>query len=75
MGAIKKELRSWNEMINVETLPADPTEFSFWVAANLPLEDNMKLDMLTMNCAVQRLRSQLSILLKVMQDRNDFLLT
>ncbi|XP_014676590.1 PREDICTED: protein cereblon-like isoform X2 [Priapulus caudatus] len=64
VAAIKKELRSWNEMINVDNLPIDPAMLSYWVTANLPLEDATRLEMLTINSAVQRLRALLAILLK-----------
>ena len=65
MERVKRELTSWNETLQVNKLPKDPTAFSFWVASNLPLDDHMKIRLLTINCAVQRLRYQLNILQKV----------
>lgn len=38
--------------------PSDPLEFSYWVTANLPLEDYQRLILLSFNHPVQRLRWQ-----------------
>lgn len=43
-------------------LPEDPTELSWWVAANLPLGDNLRAQLLGVDCAVQRLRLELTFL-------------
>lgn len=64
MDKIRHELRSWNNAIKVETIPSDPVNFSFWVAANMPLDDSLRLSLLSKNSAVQRLICQLDILKK-----------
>ncbi|CAH1784300.1 unnamed protein product, partial [Owenia fusiformis] len=62
MEKLKDELRSWNETIREENMPCDPTDFSFWVAGNAPLDDGMKLQLLTIDSTIQRLRCELSIM-------------
>mmetsp|Transcript_3330 Transcript_3330/g.3836 ORF Transcript_3330/g.3836 Transcript_3330/m.3836 type:complete len:334 (-) Transcript_3330:189-1190(-) len=42
----------------------DPISFSFWIAANLPLSETHKLDLLEMNNVVERLRFILASLVK-----------
>lgn len=44
--------------------PRRPGEFSYWVAANLPLENSQRLDFLALNCPTQRLRWLISVLSK-----------
>ena len=46
-------------------IPTDPVELSFWVAMNLPIDDAQRLKVLQMDCAVPRLRMELSLLKKV----------
>lgn len=65
MGRVKEELLSWNETLHPESMPADATEFSFWLAANLPLDDGLKLRLLRIDSAVQRLRFELSVMQRV----------
>ncbi|XP_049791902.1 protein cereblon [Schistocerca nitens] len=43
-------------------IPKDPVELSFWVAQNLPIVDEQRLRLLSINSAVQRLRLELCIL-------------
>lgn len=62
MSRIRKELQSWNETLKPESMPCDPSEFSFWVAANLLLDDAFRLHLLTIDSAIQRLRCELSIM-------------
>lgn len=40
-------------------------DFSFWVAANMPLDDSLRLQILSINCATERLRKELEIVRKV----------
>ena len=47
------------------SIPSDPVELSFWVAMNLPIDDAQRLRVLQMDCAVPRLRMELSLLKKV----------
>ena len=65
MQQVKKELMSWNETLKEENMPEDVSEFSFWVAGNLPLDDGLKLHLLRMDSPIQRLRCELSIMQKV----------
>ena len=65
MQQVRDELASWNETLRPEQVPTDPTELSFWVAGNLPLDDNLKLHLLTIDSAIQRLRCELSIMQRV----------
>jgi cereblon len=44
--------------------PSRAAEFSYWVAANLPLEDSQRVEFLSINCPIQRLRWLLSVLKK-----------
>uniref|UniRef100_A0A0B6Z8Q2 Protein cereblon n=1 Tax=Arion vulgaris TaxID=1028688 RepID=A0A0B6Z8Q2_9EUPU len=56
---IKAELHSW-----CPSLPPDPVDLSFWVAHNLPVNDEMRLRLLAFDSVVQRLRFGLSIIRK-----------
>ena len=65
MTKVREELQSWNETLKEENMPKDPTDFSFWVAGNLPLDDGLKLHLLRIDSAIQRLRCELSIMQRV----------
>ena len=65
MREVQEELKSWNDTLNPDKLPKDPTDFSYWVAGNLPLDDRLKLHLMTIDCAQQRLRCELSIMKRV----------
>ncbi len=65
MQRVRTEIQSWNEMLKENQMPTDPVDFSYWVASNLPLDDSLKLHLLKMDSAVQRLRCELSIMQKV----------
>ena len=45
--------------------PKDPSQFSYWVASNLPLEDSQRLQFLSLDCPIQRLRWLLSICMNI----------
>lgn len=62
---IKEELKSWNNSLKLELLPTDATEFSYWVTHNLPLDNHRRINLLQMDCPIQRLRKQLEIMQKV----------
>ena len=47
---------------NMSAVPSDPTELSWWVTSNLPLQDRLRTRMLELNCPVQRLRLAVSFL-------------
>lgn len=53
-----------NEDMQDTSSPQKPSEFSYWVAANLPLENSQRLDLLSLDCPIQRLRWELSVLEK-----------
>ena len=61
---IKKELRCWDSSNKMNLTPQDPVQFSFWVAGNLPVDDSLRLYLLSIKCANQRLRAELAILKK-----------
>ena len=46
-------------------IPREPKELSFWLAANLPLDDKHKFKLLEFSCAIRRLRYQISLLEQV----------
>ncbi|XP_015764904.1 PREDICTED: protein cereblon-like isoform X2 [Acropora digitifera] len=64
MEFIKKELKSWSDTLCLDNVPKTPTEFSFWVAANMPLDDDLRLQVLGIDCPTQRLRRELEIVRK-----------
>ncbi len=43
-------------------IPFDPTELSFWLAQNLTMDDTIRLQILKLDCPVQRLRFELTLL-------------
>lgn len=45
-------------------IPEDPTELSFWVAQNLPLDDNERIILLNHDCAIPRLQWEIKYLVK-----------
>ena len=47
---------------SISSVPTHPTQLSWWVTTNLPLEDKMKNTLLSLNSPVQRLRVTLSFL-------------
>ncbi|CAD5124891.1 DgyrCDS13143 [Dimorphilus gyrociliatus] len=56
---IAKELKSW---LRVETMPEDPVAFSFWASQNIPVDDQLKLKLLSQHSVVRRLRMIVSII-------------
>ncbi|ESO85229.1 hypothetical protein LOTGIDRAFT_195998 [Lottia gigantea] len=59
---ILKELRSWNDSLNEAEIPKTATELSFWLAQNLPLDDTIRLRLLSYDSPVQRLRYELHVM-------------
>ena len=45
-----------NKSSSKSKAPNKPCEFSYWVAANLPLEDSQRMELLSFSCSIQRLR-------------------
>lgn len=64
MQRTKQELHKWNETLRPENMPQDPIELSYWVTQNLPLDDGLRVNLLSIDSAVQRLRCALSIIEK-----------
>lgn len=67
MRYIKNHLKNWCDSDNstcTNVAPNNPCEFSYWVATNLPLDDAQRSEILAINCSVQRLRWELSLLEK-----------
>jgi len=52
-------------LAEVDSRRTDAGSLSMWLAANLPLNDQLKLQLLGMQSPVKRLRSELSFLTKV----------
>jgi len=60
---VRQELSKLSSLsMHLSSLPDSPTELSWWVAANLPLEDKLRAQLLSVNSPVQRLRMELSFL-------------
>ncbi|GAB6029916.1 hypothetical protein CHUAL_005615 [Chamberlinius hualienensis] len=59
---LKKEISGWNSHLPLDTSPSDPIKFSYWVAANMPINDFLKMKLLSLHNAIQRLRAELAIL-------------
>lgn len=57
---IRGELQNWCPA----SLPSDPVDLSFWVAHNLPVNDHLRLRLLSFDSVVQRLRFGLNIIRK-----------
>ncbi|XP_060079019.1 protein cereblon-like [Ylistrum balloti] len=64
MQRTKEELHKWNETFRPENMPQDAVELSYWVTQNLPLDDGLRVNLLSIDSAVQRLRCALSIIEK-----------
>lgn len=58
-------MRKWTDVARLDALSQRPVDFSYWVAQNLPVDDDMKLQILGINCCIQRLRVELSVMQKV----------
>lgn len=67
-----KDWSAWRQKVesgqghSLLSLPLSPRDFSYWVAANLPLEDEDRLICLTLKSSIKRLR----ILLNILQSMN-----
>ncbi|RUS71602.1 hypothetical protein EGW08_020637 [Elysia chlorotica] len=57
---IRGELQNWCPV----SLPSDPVDLSFWVAHNLPVNDDVRLKLLSFDSVVQRLRFGLNVIRK-----------
>ncbi|XP_061407724.1 protein cereblon [Lethenteron reissneri] len=64
MEKIKRHLREWYGKLREKALPDNAIDFSYWVASCLPIDNDVRLSLLTVSSAVQRLRCELDILEK-----------
>ncbi|XP_073087055.1 protein cereblon isoform X4 [Manis javanica] len=64
MDRIKKQLREWDENLKEDSLPSNPIDFSYRVAACLPIDDVLRIQLLKIGSAIQRLRCELDIMNK-----------
>uniref|UniRef100_A0A3Q0T5T2 Protein cereblon n=1 Tax=Amphilophus citrinellus TaxID=61819 RepID=A0A3Q0T5T2_AMPCI len=61
MNRVKKQLHEWDENLKDDSLPANAV-FSYRVAACLPIDDALRLQLLKIGSAIQRLRCELDIM-------------
>ncbi|XP_053152493.1 protein cereblon isoform X4 [Hemicordylus capensis] len=64
MERVKQQLHEWDENLKDESLPSNPIDFSYRVAACLPIDDALRIQLLKIGSAVQRLRCELDIMNK-----------
>ncbi|KAK2858262.1 hypothetical protein Q7C36_006181 [Tachysurus vachellii] len=62
MCRVKKQLHEWDENLKDESLPSNAIDFSYRVAACLPIDDDLRLQLLRIGSAIQRLRCELDIM-------------
>ncbi|XP_030633141.1 protein cereblon [Chanos chanos] len=62
MSRVKKQLHEWDENLKDESLPTNAIDFSYRVAACLPIDDALRLQLLKIGSAIQRLRCELDIM-------------
>uniref|UniRef100_A0A8C9YXE6 Protein cereblon n=1 Tax=Sander lucioperca TaxID=283035 RepID=A0A8C9YXE6_SANLU len=62
MNRVKKQLHEWDENLKDESLPTNAVDFSYRVAACLPIDDALRLQLLKIGSAIQRLRCELDIM-------------
>jgi len=64
MDCLMNEIYSWHSNLNADTIPVHPTDFSHWITANLPLTNEMKIELLEIDSAILRLRRQIELMSK-----------
>ncbi|XP_037303687.1 protein cereblon [Pungitius pungitius] len=62
MNRVKKQLHEWDENLKDDSLPKNAVDFSYRVAACLPIDDTLRLQLLKIGSAIQRLRCELDIM-------------
>ncbi|XP_038666633.1 protein cereblon isoform X1 [Scyliorhinus canicula] len=62
MERMKVQLREWDENLKDDSLPSNPVDFSYRVAACLPIDDGLRIDLLKIGSAIQRLRCELDLM-------------
>ncbi|XP_062520664.1 protein cereblon-like [Corticium candelabrum] len=61
---VANELLAWSQNMVIKHQSDNPTEFSYWVAANLPLDDTLRLELLMTNSVIYRLQKELDVISK-----------
>ncbi|XP_057702659.1 protein cereblon isoform X2 [Corythoichthys intestinalis] len=62
MNRVKKQLHEWDENLKDDSLPTNAIDFSYRVAACLPIDDSLRLQLLKIGSAIQRLRCEVDIM-------------
>lgn len=62
VSKVVQELKQWYDVEQLQEMSHNATAFSFWVASNLPISNQSKLFLLSLNCGLQRLRYELSLM-------------
>ncbi|XP_075997024.1 protein cereblon [Genypterus blacodes] len=62
MNRVKKQLHEWDENLKDDSLPTNAVDLSYRVAACLPIGDALRLQLLKIGSAIQRLRCELDIM-------------
>ncbi|KAJ8258615.1 hypothetical protein COCON_G00176270 [Conger conger] len=62
MNRVRRQLHEWDENLKDESLPTNVIDFSYRVAACLPIDDALRIQLLKIGSAVQRLRCELNIM-------------
>ena len=63
MCRVRRELIEWNFL--GRNAPREPIAMSYWLAANLPLDDGLQCQLLAMDSVISRLRAAISIMKRV----------
>jgi hypothetical protein len=53
----------------INEMAQDPTNFSYWIATNLPIGDGTRMELLKIVCTLKRLQLELSLLQRVIFSR------
>ncbi|XP_028680976.1 protein cereblon [Erpetoichthys calabaricus] len=62
MDRVKRQLHEWDENLKDDSLPSNAIDFSYRVAACLPIDDALRIQLLKIGSAIQRLRCELDIM-------------
>lgn len=62
MNRVKRQLHEWDENLKEDSLPTNAVDFSYRVAACLPIDNALRLQLLKIGSAIQRLRCELDIM-------------
>ncbi|KAJ8370541.1 hypothetical protein SKAU_G00105690 [Synaphobranchus kaupii] len=62
MNRVKRRLHEWDENLKDDSLPTNAVDFSYRVAACLPIDDALRFQLLKIGSAIQRLRCELDIM-------------